>query len=167
MIKDRCRHIGKLKCAAPGRPRPAAGSLALIMSTGLGAAAFHHLDHLGETPRAPLGPWRAGGHCGKRPGPRGILIKPTSPRRAAAKSLRIRRRYEGPWVLLAYRAERCIFSTHIGAPCFLTFARRVHSQTFEGGIDTPRPRTRARFLASEWVIGILIGRVMSARDAGA
>ena len=54
------------------------------------------------------------------------------------------------------------------APCFLalSFVRRVHSQTFEGGnaIGTPH------FLASEWVIGILIDRVIyrhAARDAGA
>ena len=50
---------------------------------------------------------------------------------------------EGPWVWLAYRAERCLFSSHIFAPCFSTFVRRVHSQTFEGGIDAPH------FLASE------------------
>ena len=68
---------------------------------------------------------------------------------------------EGPWVWLAYREERCLFSTHIVAPCFLTFVRRVHSQTFEGGIDAPR------FLVSEWVIGNQFDRVMSARDAGA
>ena len=70
---------------------------------------------------------------------------------------------EGPWVWLAYRAERCLFSisSHIFAPCFSTFVRRVHSQTFEGGIDAPR------FLASEWVIGSLLDRVMPARDAGA
>ena len=68
---------------------------------------------------------------------------------------------EGPWVWLTYRAERCLFSPHIFAPCFSTFVRRVHSQTFEGGIDAPR------FLASEWFRGIRIDRVMSARDAGA
>ena len=50
---------------------------------------------------------------------------------------------EGPWVWLAYRAERCLFSSHTFAPYFSTFVRRVHSQTFEGGIDAPR------FLASE------------------
>ena len=59
---------------------------------------------------------------------------------------------EGPWVWLAYRVERCLFSSHIFAPCFLTFVRRVHSQTFEGGIGAPR------FLASEWVTGSLIDR---------
>ena len=68
---------------------------------------------------------------------------------------------EGPWVWLAYRAERCLFSSHIFAPCFLTVVPRVHSQTFEGGIGAPR------FLASEWVICSLIDRVMAARDAGA
>ena len=72
---------------------------------------------------------------------------------------------EGPWVWLAYREERYLFSTHIVAPCFLTFVRRVHSQTFEGDIDAPR------FLASEWVnvnvIGNQLDRVMSVRDAGA
>ena len=70
-------------------------------------------------------------------------------------------RNEGPWVWLDYRQDRCLFSTHIVAPCFLTFVRRVHSQTFEGGIDAPR------FLVSEWVIGNQFDRVMSARDAGA
>ena len=66
--------------------------------------------------------------------------------RTATKSLR--KRYEGPWVWLAYREERYLFSTHIVAPYFLTFVRRVHSQTFEGGLDAPR------FLVSEWFIGI-------------
>ena len=79
--------------------------------------------------------------------------------RTATKSLR--KRYEGPWVWLAYREERYLFSTHIVAPYFLTFVRRVHSQTFKGGIDAPR------FLVSEWVIGNQFDRVMSARDAGA
>ena len=79
--------------------------------------------------------------------------------RTATKSLR--KRYEGPWVWLAYREERYLLSTHIDSPCFLTFVRRVHSQTFEGGIDAPR------FLVSEWVIGNQFDRVMSARDAGA
>ena len=79
--------------------------------------------------------------------------------RTATKSLR--KRYEGPWVWLAYREERYLFSTHIVAPCFLTFVGRVHSRTFEGGIDAPR------FLASEWMIGNRIDRVMSERDAGA
>ena len=68
---------------------------------------------------------------------------------------------EGPWVWLAYREGRCLFSTHIVAPCSLAFVRRVHSQTFEGGIDAPR------FLVSKWVIGTQFDRVMSARDAGA
>ena len=68
---------------------------------------------------------------------------------------------EGPWVWLAYRAERYRFSSHIFALCFLIFVRRVHSQTFEGGIDAPR------FLTREWVIGSRIDRVMPARDAGA
>ena len=63
--------------------------------------------------------------------------------RAATKSLR--KRDEGPCVWLAYREERYLFSTHIVAPYFLTFVRRVHSQTFKGGIDAPR------FLVSEWV----------------
>ena len=79
--------------------------------------------------------------------------------RTATKSLR--KRYEGPCVWLAYREERYLFSTHIVAPYFLTFVRRVHSQTFEGGIDAPR------FLVSEWIIGNQFDRVMSARDAGA
>ena len=81
--------------------------------------------------------------------------------RTATKSLR--KRYEGPWVWLAsrYREERYLFSTHIVAPCFLTFVRRVHSQTFEGDIGAPR------FLASEWFIGNRIDRVMSERDAAA
>ena len=59
--------------------------------------------------------------------------------------------------------ERSVASSRLTrfAPCFLTFVRRVHSQTFEGGIDAPR------FLVSEWFIGIRIDRVMSARDAGA
>ena len=68
---------------------------------------------------------------------------------------------EGPWVWLAYRAERCIFSSRIPPPCFLTVVRRVHSQAFEGGIGTPR------FLASEWVVGSIIDCTMLARDAGA
>ena len=67
---------------------------------------------------------------------------------------------EGPWVWLAYREERCLFSTHIVAPCFLTCLRRVHSETFEGGIDAPR------FLVSECCIGNQFDRVMSARDTG-
>ena len=81
--------------------------------------------------------------------------------RAAVKSPR--KRAEGPWVWLAYRGGRCLFSTHIVAPCFLTFVRRdrVHSQTFEGGIDTPR------FLVSEEVVGNRCDRVMSARGSGA
>ena len=66
-----------------------------------------------------------------------------------------------PPVWLAYRAERCLFSSHTFDPCFLTFVPRVRSQTFEGGIGAPR------FLASEWVTGILIDRIMQARDAGA
>ena len=70
---------------------------------------------------------------------------------------------EGPWVWLAYRAARCLFSSHIFAPCSLTFVRRVHSQIFEGGIGRGAPR----FLASERVIGSLIDLVMPARDAGA
>ena len=68
--------------------------------------------------------------------------------RTATKSLR--KRYEGPWCWLAYREERCLFSTHIAVPFFLTSVRRVHSQTFEGGIDAPR------FLVSEWFIGNII-----------
>ena len=79
--------------------------------------------------------------------------------RTATKSLR--KRYEGPCVWLAYREERYLFSTHIFAPYFLTFIRRVHSQTFKGGIDAPR------FLVSECIIGNQFDRVMSARDAGA
>ena len=66
--------------------------------------------------------------------------------RTAAKSLL--KRYEGPWVWRAHREGRCLFSTQRFAPCFLTFVRRVHSQTFEGGLDAPR------FLVSEWFIGI-------------
>ena len=79
--------------------------------------------------------------------------------RTAAKSLR--KRYEGPWVWLAYREGRYLFSTHIISPYFLTFVRRVNSQTFEGGIGTPR------FLAREWIIGNRIDRVMSECNAGA
>ena len=52
--------------------------------------------------------------------------------RAATKSPR--QRYEGPWVCPAYREGRYLFSTHIAAPCFLTFVRRVHSQTLEGRV---------------------------------
>ena len=61
------------------------------------------------------------------------------------------------------REGRYLFSTHIAAPYFLTgtFVRRVHSQTFEGGIGTQRP------LASEWIIDNRIDRVMSERAAGA
>ena len=66
----------------------------------------------------------------------------------------------GPWVWLAYREDRCNFSSHTFPPCFLTFVRRVHSQVFEGGISTPR------FFASGWVVYIRIDRIMSARDAG-
>ena len=79
--------------------------------------------------------------------------------RTAAKSLR--KRHEGPWVWLAYREVCYLFSTHRFAPHFLTFVRRVHSETFEGGLDAPH------FFASEWVICIRIDRVISARDAGA
>ena len=79
--------------------------------------------------------------------------------RTATKSLQ--NRYEGPWVWLAYREARYLFSNHIAAPCCLTFVRRVRSQTFEGGIGTPR------FLAGEWVIGNQMDCVMSERDAGA
>ena len=46
------------------------------------------------------------------------------------------------------------FSTHIVAPCFLTF---------EGGIGTPRPLAGG----CTWVIGVLIDRVMSARGTSA
>ena len=85
--------------------------------------------------------------------------------RTAAKSPR--KRNEGPWARLAYREGRCPVSTHIAALYFpiITFAivRRVHSQTFEGGIDIGTPR----FLASGWVIGNQIDRVMSECDTGA
>ena len=76
----------------------------------------------------------------------------------ATKSLR--KRYEGPscWEWLTYREERCHFSFHVVAPCFLTVVRRVDSQTSEGGIGAPP------FLASEWFIGIRIDPIMSARD---
>ena len=44
-------------------------------------------------------------------------------------------------------------STHIVAPCFLTFLHRVRSKTFEGGFDAPR------FLSSELFVGNRIDRV--------
>ena len=108
-----------------------------------------------------------GPHCGAYTitRPREILVKTTPPYNGATKPLR--NRYEGPRVIRvwpAYRKARYLFSSHIVAPgpCFriLTFARRVHSQIFEGGIDAPH-------LASEWVIGIRINRVMPACGAGA
>ena len=46
------------------------------------------------------------------------------------------------------------------APCFLIFVRRVHSQTFEGGLGAPR------FLASGWFIGIRVDHVRSASHPG-
>ena len=39
------------------------------------------------------------------------------------------------------------FSSHIVAPCFLAFVRRVRSRTREGSLGAPR------FLASEWFVG--------------
>ena len=72
-----------------------------------------------------------------------------------------RNRNEGPWVWPDYRQDRCLFSTHIVAPCFLTFSHRVRSKTFEGGFDAPR------FLSSEWFVGIRIDRVRSAPHPGA
>ena len=56
-----------------------------------------------------------------------------------------------------------LFDSHMHSfprPCFriLTFVRRVHSHTFEGGIGAPH------FLASEQVGCIRIDRVMLARD---
>ena len=61
------------------------------------------------------------------------------------------------------RIERGVTSSRLTglAPCFLTFVRRGHSETFEGGLGAPR------FFTSEWVICIRIDRVMLARDAGA
>ena len=59
---------------------------------------------------------------------------------------------------------RCLFSTQRFAPCFLTFVRRVtrvHSQTFEGGIDSPR------FLVSKLIVGSQFGGVMPVCGAGA
>ena len=64
-------------------------------------------------------------------------------------------RNEGPWVWLDYRHDRCPFSTHIVAPCFLTFSHRVRFKTFEGGFDAPR------FLSSELFVGIRVDRVRS------
>ena len=91
------------------------------------------------------------------------LVGENSNRRPRAATKPLRKRHEGPWVWLAYREGRCLFSTHIAPPCFLTFVRRVHFQTFEGGIGAPR------FLASERprVVGNRIDRAMSERDAGA
>ena len=89
------------------------------------------------------------------------LVGTKSNRRPRAATKLLRKSHEGPCVWLAYREERYLFSTHIVTPYFLTFVRRVHSQTFEGGIDAPR------FLVNEWVIGNRIDRVMLARDAGA
>jgi len=70
-------------------------------------------------------------------------------------------RNEGPWVWLDYRQDRCLFSTHIVAPCFLTFSHRVRFKTFEGGFDAPR------FLSSELFVGIRVDRVRSAPHPGA
>ena len=53
---------------------------------------------------------------------------------------------EGPWVWLAYRAGRCLFSSHTCSPCFLTFVRRVHSQTSEGGMHR-RPALLRKWVA--------------------
>ena len=61
----------------------------------------------------------------------------------------------------AYRAERYLFSTHRFPPCFLTFVRPVHSNTFGGGLGAPR------FFASEWLTCIQLDRVMSPRDVTA
>ena len=47
-----------------------------------------------------------------------------------------------------------------GLPCFLTFVRRVHSNTYEEGFDA------SRCFASEWGICVPIDRVMVALDAG-
>ena len=74
------------------------------------------------------------------------LVEKKSNRRPRTATKSLRKRYEGPWVWLAYREERYLFSSHMVAPYFLTFVRRVHSQTFEGGIDAPR------FLVSECAI---------------
>ena len=69
-------------------------------------------------------------------------------------------RNEGPWVWLDYRQDRCLFLTHIVAPCFLTFSHRVRSKTFEGGFDAPR------FLSSELFVGIRVDRVRLAPHPG-
>ena len=80
--------------------------------------------------------------------------------RAATKSLRKRDAGLGNGAHY-YRSECYLFSTHRFAPCFLTFVRRGHSETFEGGLGAPR------FFASEWVICTRINRVMLERDTGA
>ena len=67
--------------------------------------------------------------------PRCELGEKNSDRRLHAATNSLRKRHEGPWVWLVYRdlEGRCLFSSHIAAPCCLTFVRRVHSQTFKGG----------------------------------
>ena len=81
---------------------------------------------------------------------------------AATKSLQRHYELEGPWVWLAYREERCHFPSHIFAPCPLTFVRRVHSRTFEGGIGTP---ARASSQVGGWrVWRVLAGCVYSNRS---
>ena len=77
-----------------------------------------------------------------------------------------RQRYGGPRVPRIERGVvtsrlRVTYLPPVHAPVCLTFVRRVHSETFEGGIGAPR------FFASGWVVCIRIDRVMSARDAGA
>ena len=60
------------------------------------------------------------------------------------------------------RIERSVTSSQLTGPppCFLTFVRRVHSETFEEGLDTPR------FFASEWIICGQIDCVLLALSAG-
>ena len=60
-----------------------------------------------------------------------------------------RNRNEGPWVWLDYRQDRCLFSTHIVAPCFLTILHQVRSKTFNlKEVSTP--------CASYWVGGLQV-----------
>ena len=53
------------------------------------------------------------------------LVGKKSNRRPRTATKSMRKRYEGPWVWIAYREERYLFPTHIVAPYFVTFVRRV------------------------------------------
>ena len=70
----------------------------------------------------------------------GLACRNTSPRISPAVIRELRNRRGDAMRGLGYgsRIGRCLFSTHIVAPCFITFVRRVRSQNFEGGIDAPR-----------------------------